>query len=281
MNPNTHTYQNVSIGQLLDWSKLNPNRGHQLPPIVITPTVTTVEDSGTAMDAVGLPTFSALPVANLIGLIAWIRNPDFANALPSGRSAIIRDLVTTLQTETETLSGSKFARKRRRIHDGIGAAFNGTPIKDEEWMDVICGVAFLSHVNMIFVRHAASVEESTDVDRPDELLGASKGSISFSSDPATWDKETPVHIVDWHGRWLGVPSDKEERSLQTILYSWLKSGLTGWIVEWPSVDATKELIVEELSSFAGWMPTHSKLKKDVLAERLGRLRAERVFGSWA
>jgi hypothetical protein len=47
------------------------------------------------------------------------------------------------------------------------------------------------------------------------------------------------------------------------------------------VDATKELIVEELSSFAGWMPTHSKLKKDVLAERLGRLRAERVFGSWA
>ena len=280
MNPNTNTYQNVSIKQLLDWSKVNPNRGHQLPPIVITQTVVVDENSGTSMDAIGLPTFSAIPVPNLIGLIAYIQNPEFADALPSTRSTIIRELVTTLQTKCDGLSGSKYARKRRRIHDGIGAAFNGTPIKDEEWMDVVCGSAFLVGVNLIFVRHADSAEESKDVDRPEELLGASKGSISFSSDPANWDSETPLYIVDWHGRWIAVPNDKEERPIQTLVADWLKTGVHGWIIEWPTVDVTKDLLVEELSSFPGWMPSHSKLRKDVLAERLGRLRAERILMSW-
>ena len=109
MNPNTKTYQNVSIAQLLDWSKANPNRGHLLPPILIQPTAT--EESGTPMDTVGLPTFNAVPVPNLIGLVAWIRNPDFATALPSGKATIMRELVPTLLAETDTLSGSKFARK--------------------------------------------------------------------------------------------------------------------------------------------------------------------------
>ena len=276
MNPNTHTYQNVSIAQLLDWSKANPNRGHLLPPILIQPTAT--EESGTPMDTVGLPTFNAFPVPNLIGLVAWIRNPDFASGLPSGKATIMRELVPTLLAETDTLSGSKFARKRRRIYDGIAAAFNGTVIKEDEWLDVVCGIAHLCKVNFIFVRSAESVEESKD--KPEELLGASKGSISFSSDPATWDSETPLYVVDYHGRWLAVPSDKEERPVQTLVSEWLKTGAVGWIVNWPVVDATKEALVAELSALPNWMPTHSKLKKDVLAERLGRIRAERVFFSW-
>jgi hypothetical protein len=123
------------------------------------------------------------------------------------------------------------------------------------------------------------VEESKD--KPEELLGASKGSISFSSDPATWDSETPLYVVDYHGRWLAVPSDKEERPVQTLVSEWLKTGAVGWIVNWPVVDATKEALVAELSVLPNWMPTHSKLKKDVLAERLGRIRAERVFFSWS
>jgi hypothetical protein len=248
-----------------------------LPPILIQPTAT--EESGTPMDTVGLPTFNAVPVPNLIGLVAWIRNPDFAAALPSGKATIMRELVPTLLAETDTLSGSKFARKRRRIYDGIAAAFNGTVIKEDEWLDVVCGIAHLCKVNFIFVRSAESVEESKD--KPEELLGASKGSISFSSDPATWDSETPLYVVDYHGRWLAIPSDKEERHVQTLVSEWLKTGAVGWIVNWPVVDATKEALVAELSVLPNWMPTHSKLKKDVLAERLGRIRAERVFFSWS
>ena len=87
-------------------------------------------------------------------------------------------------------------------------------------------------------------------------------------------------MVDYHGRWLAVPSDKEERPLSSLVSEWLKTGATGWIVDWPIVDATKEALVAELSVLPSWMPTHSKLKKDVLAERLGRIRAERVFFSW-
>ena len=145
-------------------------------------------------------------------------------------------------------------------------------------MDIVCGIAHLCKVNFIFVRSAESVEESKD--KPEELLGASKGSISFSSDPATWDGDMPLYVVDYHGRWIAVPSDKEEREIQTLVSDWLKTGAQGWIIDWPTVDATKEALVAELSVLPNWMATHSKLKKDVLAERLGRIRAERVFFRW-
>jgi hypothetical protein len=39
------------------------------------------------------------------------------------------------------------------------------------------------------------------------------------------------------------------------------------------VDSTKELIIQELMLDPTWMTSHAKLKKDVLAARLGRMRA--------
>ena len=261
----TKTYQNVSIAQLLDWSKHNPNRGHILAPIRVQPVL--VEEKGTPLTPVHLPDYQSIPVPNLLGIIAYIRDPLFADASTSVKNSIIRELATALQTETETLSGSKFARKRRRIHDGIGAVFNGKPIKDEEWMDICNGCAHLAGVNFIYVRHAASLEEHVGEERPEELLGASKGAISFSSDPATWTSESPVWFVDWHARWIGVGEGVR-------LSRWLgEVERGGWIIDWPVVDSTKELIVQELMLDPTWMTSHAKLKKDVLAARLGRMRA--------
>ena len=56
----TKVYQNVSIGQLLDWSKRNPNRGHSLEPIRIQQTVEAKKDLGTSMAPLHLPNYQSM-----------------------------------------------------------------------------------------------------------------------------------------------------------------------------------------------------------------------------
>ena len=269
-------YQNVSIAQLVDWSKHNPNRGHSLAPIRIQQTVDAKKDIGTSMAPLFLPTYSSVPVPNMLGVIAWIRDPMFADASTSVRTSIIRELATTLQTESDTLAGSSFARKRRRIFDGIGSLLHGTPIKNEDWKDIYSALGHLTGVYFVFVRDAKGVEEDRE-DKPEELLGASKGSISFSSEPSTWDREKPVWIVDYHARWVAV---SEEEGTRDILLDWLgcmERG--GWIVDWPIVDDTKEAIIRELCDDCSWRSIDSKLLKAELAKRLGRLRTVRALSN--
>jgi len=269
------TYQNVSIAQLLEWSQKNPNRGHELPPIQIQAAAT--EDHGSSLKGMYLPTYSAIPVPNPIGIFAWIRDPMFADASPSVKNTIIRDLVTKLQTDCETLAGSRFARKRRRIIDGIGAVFHGTPpIKDEEFRDVLCACAHLTQINLIFIRDATQLEENAETKV--EEFGFAKGSVSFSSNPSSWSKETPIWLVDSHGRWLASPLTDTPFSGQFL--HWLdEMGSNGWIIEWPQVDATKDYIVEELKRHPTWKASDSKLLKGELAVRLGRIQVLQAFST--
>jgi len=275
MSGQPKTYQNVSIAQLLEWSQKNPNRGHELPPIQIQATAT--EDHGSSLKGMHLPTYSAIPVPNPIGIFAWIRDPMFANASASVKNTIIRDLVTKLQTDCETLAGSRFARKRRRIIDGIGAVFHGSPpLKDEEFRDVLCACAHLSEINLVFLRDATQLEENAETKV--EEFGFAKGSVSFSSDPSSWSKETPIWLVDSHGRWLASPSDDTPFSGQFL--HWLdEMGSNSWIIEWPQVDATKDYIVEELKRHPTWKASDSKLLKGELAVRLGRIRVLQTFAT--
>ena len=266
----TKVYQNVSIAQLLDWSKHNPNRGHCLAPIRIQQTVDAKKALGTSMAPLLLPSYTSVPVPSMLGIVAWIRDPLFADATTAVRTSIIRDLATTLQIECESLGGSPFARKRRRIYDGIGAALHGSLIKEEDWKDIFSALAHLSRVHFVYVRDAKGVEEDRE-DKPEELQGASKGSISFSSEPSTWDGETPVWIVDYHGRWIAVT--EEETSTRQILLGWLQEiERNGWIVDWPVVEETKEALVRELSQHVTWKTSDAKLLKAELAKRLGRVR---------
>jgi hypothetical protein len=270
-------YQNVSIAQLLDWSKRNPNRGHSLAPIRIQQTVEAKDDLGTSMEPLFLPTYSSIPVPNMLGVIAWIRDPMFADATTAVRSTIIRELATTLQTECDTLQGSPFARKRRRVHDGIGSVLHGRPVKEEDWKDIYSALAHLTGVHFVFVRDAKGIEEDRE-DKPEELQGASKGSISFSTEPATWDKEKPVWIVDYKARWIAV--SEEEGETREILLSWLGDAERGgWIVDWPIVDDTKEAIIRELCDDCSWRPIDAKLLKGELAKRLGRMRTIKALSS--
>uniref|UniRef100_A0A6C0K4L0 Uncharacterized protein n=1 Tax=viral metagenome TaxID=1070528 RepID=A0A6C0K4L0_9ZZZZ len=275
MSSQQKTYQNVSIAQLLEWSQKNPNRGHELPPIQIQAAAT--EDHGSSLKGMYLPTYSAIPVSNPIGIFAWIRDPMFADASASVKNTIIRDLVTKLQTDCETLAGSRFARKRRRIIDGIGAVFHGLPpLKDEEFRDVLCACAHLSQINLVFVRDATQLEENAETKV--EEFGHAKGSVSFSSNPSSWSRETPIWLIDSHGRWLASPVD--DTPFATLFLHWLdEMGSNGWIIEWPQVDATKDYIVEELKRHPTWKASDSKLLKGDLAIRLGRIQVLQAFST--
>jgi hypothetical protein len=268
-------YQNVSIAQLLDWSKRNPNRGHSLAPIRIQQSVEAKKSLGTSMGFLNLPTYSSIPVVSMLGVIAWIRDQMFSDAPTSVQTTIMRDLATTLQTECESLGGGPFARKRRRIHDGIGSVLHGTPVKEEDWKDLFSALGHLTGIHFVFVRDAKGVEEDRE-DRPEELQGASKGSISFSSEPSTWDHEKPVWIVDYHARWIAVTED--ETPTRQILMGWLSQAESnGWIVDWPVVDDTKESLVRALQDEVTWKSSDSKLLKAELAKRLGRIRSIRAL----
>jgi len=186
----------------------------------------------------------------------------------------MRDLATTLQTECDTLGGSPYARKRRRIHDGIGSVLHGTPVKEEDWKDLFSALGHLTGVHFVFVRDAKSVEEDKE-EKPEELQG-SKGSISFSTEPSTWDYEKPVWIVDYHGRWLACTED--ETPTRQILMGWLSQvESNGWVVDWPVVDDTKEALVRALQDEVTWKSSDSKLLKAELAKRLGKIRSIRAL----
>ena len=209
---------NVSIGQLLEWSRSNSYKHHTLAPIrTETPTADAGGDNGSPLDRIGLTGYTAVPLqpSGILGTIAWIQNPLFSDATPSMRPRILRELATSLQVETDRLSGTKLARKRRRIYDGIGALCNGAPMKDEDALDLFGGLAFLCNLQLVFVQLADSVESAATGAGAGAGAGASTSTstspdlhtLSFSSDPRTWSAEIPTWIVEAHGRWIAQPPD--------------------------------------------------------------------------
>ena len=266
-------YQNVSIQQLTDWSATNPYRNHSLAPIRIQTGL--AGDQGTSLASIGLPTYTAIPLLHMLHVFEWMRNPLYADASVSVRASLVRTLATTFQTETDTLlAGSPYARKRRRIYDGIGALLHGTPLKNEDRTDIIGALAHLSGLQLVLVKQTTTVE----TDLPAENTTVTPGelpTVLFSSPPTTWTSSVPTWVVDWHGRWIGTTD--EDAPFQSLLSWCLSLESTKWSVQWPVVEATKEVIVQELSTTASWKATDSKLKKDVLALRLGRIRVLRTL----
>jgi len=278
------TYQNVSIQQLTDWSATNPYRNHSLAPIKIQ-TGGVVQAQGTSLASIGLPAYTAIPVQSMLHVFEWMRNPLFSDASVSVRASFVRTLATTFQTEVDTLlAGSPYARKRRRIYDGVGALFHGTPLlKDDERFDIIGALAHLSGLQLLLVKQpttegqvAAATEETTTttttttITTITTIAEPAPPTLLFSSPPTTWSASVPTWVLDWHGRWIGTTD--ELNPLQPLLSWALHLDPNQWHVQWPPVEGTKEDIVKELSTSSTWKATDSKLKKEVLALRLGRIR---------
>lgn len=271
-------YQNVSFQELMQYSLHNPNRDRTLESIEIHASKPSTDHS---MDKMGLKGYQAahLDPTGVISLFACISDPDYYTlASPSARLQLIIDLATSLQEETENLRQSHLSRKRKKVHDLIGAVYHGSVLEDKDYMDLFAGLSCMKEMQFILIK--SSVQEN--IEEGEQHYDSSlKGEILFSSPPDTWKRDYPTWVVDYRSRWVAIPNGKQAESISNILASWIiQMEQTGWIVQWPEMEGTKTELVEQLSQLSSWQPSDKSLKKETLACRLGKIKVMNVFQQW-
>ncbi len=271
-------YKNVSYDELISYINTNPNRSRTLNSIEVIP-VKPVEE--TSLDKLGLKGYQAfnLNPSGILSLFACISNPaEYSIASKSSRIMTISNLATTFQEQTNDLKNTSISRKRKKIHDLIGAAYNNTPFDDKDYFELFSGLAFMQNVQFILLKSAVQEVSETGEQQSDT---SHKGEIVFSSNPSLWKYNLPVWIADFRSRWVAIPTDNNSSKLHNIISPWLSNiEQSGWFINWPEVDATKEELIQQLSLLPTWNPTDKKLKKEILAARLGKANVIQTFVKW-
>jgi len=265
------TYQNVSFKDLIAFSEQNPNRS----------TVLKMEEVKQTDDRLlhkfDLPEYVSFVIhpASILGLCNCIADPNYYYmAPPSIRTQMLIDLATNLQQKTDELKTTAISRKRKKIYDLIGAAYNQSVMTEKDSLELFQGISILCNLQFVIIKE--SVQECTE----NGLIQESglKGEILFGTNPIHWKKEEPIWIVDYKSRWLAIPHTVTADHIYTILAEWLETvQQKGWIIQWPEIDETKTELVHKLMIFPGWQETDRKLSKDQLAVRLGRLQTLQTF----
>jgi len=281
-------YQNVSYNELITYSQHNPNRSCLLSSI----DTLKISDEHGVLDFMGLIGYAAtnLTPASILSVMACIADPGYYSLLPQNvRTQHIIDLSTKLQEQTDNLKNTSLSRKRKKIYDLIGAAYNGSAFQDKDYLDLYHGLAHMNQLQFILLKETVqdiiegktdTLQKGTDVKGTDVKGTDVKGEIIFSSDPSNWSREYPVWVADYRGRWVAI--SEEGTPLHPLLKEWLATmEQKAWIIQWHEVDGTKTELVEKLSAMPGWQETDKKHLKDVLALRLGRANAMKVFTSWS
>ena len=267
-------YQNVSYRELISFSEHNPNRHRVLESIEVP---TSLSDS--SLDSLYLKGYTSLHLnpAGILSVISCISDPALYSLSPEHtRIEQLIELSTSLQQETDGLKNTSLMRKRKKLHDLIAAAYNGSRMEEKDYLDLYHGLSIMRQVHFVLLKEIVQdqIEDGT-------LCSSSlKGELLFSSDPTTWKRDQPVWIADYRGRWVALPSEMNAQPLTSFLSDWLLTiEQHGWIVQWPEVDATKTELVEQLSLLPTWKDTDRKLTKDVLAVRLGKAKALHLFST--
>ena len=278
MRPPIKQYQNVSIKELLSYSSNNPNRNRTLDSIEI---VSDKSSQETSLDKFGLKGYSAfnLNPSGIMSLFACIQDTSTYSLSNKGaRLQLIIELTTSLQEQTDTLKNTALGRKRRKIHDLIGASYNGTAFEEKDYLELFSGISLMRDIHFVLMK---SIVQDNIENGEKQYDSALKGEVVFSSDPSTWKQENPIWVADYRGHWVAVPSDQSAQDLHKILANWLSTiEQSGWVIQWPEVDGTKTEIVEQLSILPTWQITDKKLVKEVLAVRLGRANCIKLFTKW-
>lgn len=271
-------YQNISFKELITFSENNPNRDRNLDSIEVLQTKPSQE---TSLDKLGLKGYTSINLnpTGVISLLACVTDPTTYSLSPKSiRTQLIMELTTKLQEKTEQLKNTSLYRKRKKIHDLMGASYNGTLLEDKDYMDLFGGISVLENTHFVLMKSA--VQENIE-EGEKQYESSLKGEIVFSSDPVTWKRENPVWIADYRARWIAIPTENNAQDLHKIIALWLSNiEQSGWIVQWPEVDGTKVEILEQLSQLPTWQITDKKLTKELLASRLGRANSIRVFTKW-
>jgi hypothetical protein len=271
-------YQNVSFKELLSYSENNPNRNRTLDSIEI---VSVKPSQETSLDKLGLKGYNAVNLnpSGVMSLFACISDPSTYSLSNKGaRLQQIIELTTKLQEQTDELKNTSLSRKRKKIHDLIGASYNGTSFEDKDYLELFSGISLMRNIHFVLMKSAVQENIEEGEKQYDTSL---KGEIVFSSDPSTWKQENPVWVADYRARWVAIPTENTAQDLHKIIGNWLSTvEQTGWAIQWPEFDGTKAELVEQLSVLPTWQVTDKKLTKDVLSARLGRANCIKVFTKW-
>ena len=269
-------YQNVSYKELLSYSEQNPNRNRTLASITAT-----LLAQDTSLDKLGLTGYTAANITpcGILSLLATIADPSYYAMAPKHvRTQLIIELSTSLQQQTDNLSNTSLARKRRKIHDLIGAAYNGATFQDKEYLELFHAISIMRGLHFVLMKETIQDKIEDDDVSYDSAL---KGEIIFSSDPSTWKRENPIWVVDYRARWAAIPTEQSAIAMHQMIGGWLSViEQKGWMIQWPETDATKTQLVEILSSSSEWKETDKKLSKETLAFRLSKVKAYRAFAHW-
>jgi hypothetical protein len=174
---------------------------------------------------------------------------------------------------TSGAKGSPFQRARNDIR----AAFNnyqmqsardegygGLKTHDEEKTD--------SKESMILIRYVCWRANIQCIWLEDD-----QSARPFPQDPRQWSAEVPIFFWDRKRRAMGLTSERP---------SWVALWISNWeaskkTFQFPEADGKKSEILEEWKKYIAYKSTDDKLKKDELAEMLGRAETLKLFTSWA
>lgn len=274
MNP-VKTYQNISYKELIACSENNPNRSFALDSIEIQKSS---ENEDIYLTKLGLPNYMMHNVhpTGVLGAITCISDPGHYYLAPKNvRTQLIIDLATSLQQKTDNLKNTPIARKRKRMYDLIGEAYNCKSFEDKDYYDLFNGLTYLCNMQFILIKE--TVQDNIEEGKTND--SAYKGEILFSSNPTTWKKEHPMHIVDYRGRWV-ASSHENSNGISNGISTWLSEiEKMGWMVQWPEIEGTKVELVEKLSKYS--QETDKKVVKEILSVRLGKIITLETIKSFA
>lgn len=271
-------YKNFSFEELMTFAENNPNRTHKLESIEVQ-TIKPIQE--TPLDTLGLKGYQAfnLNPTGVLSMFACIDDPaNYNMSSAASRSISLSNIATELQEKTENLRNTHLARKRKKVYELIGTAFNNGKMDDKDYLELYQGVCYIKGINLVLMK-SATQEHS---EKGETLNTGFKGEIHFSSNPSLWKGDDKVWIADFRARWIAIPSDMKSKPLKHILAEWItNSEQSGWMIEWPEVDASKEELVQGLSKLPTWTETDKKLKKEILSKRLGKALSIKVFSNWS
>ena len=286
-------YQNVSYKELISYAENNPNRHLVLDSIEID-----IPKEESTLSKLGLEHYTAsiITPSGILGVLTYIADPNYYYlAAKNVRTQLVIDITTKLQQQTDELKNTSLSRKRKKIYDLIGAAYNNSHFEDKDYLDLYHGVSVMCNTNFILIKEAIQDQieyepkkQNADADRSNGSNGSNgtnsvnevsfvkgvKGTILFSSNPINWKYENPTWIIDYRGRWIAMLNDTEQLTIASWLQFMEKSD---WGIQWPEVEGTKTEIVEKLSTLPTWQEQDKKLSKDVLSLRLGRMLSLSLF----
>ncbi len=272
-------YQNVSFSELCNYIKTNKYSDKSLKYIE---TFSAKEEKESELDSMGLTGYRAfsLEPSGIISALAFIENPsEYMLMTKADKINTLSNITTQLQTSTDILKNSHLNRKRKKVYDLIGNVYNGTQInEDQDIKDLFSCVSYIKNINFLLIK--TNIQES--IEKSIEISNSShKGYVYFSSNPINWKRETPIYVIDYRCRWIAYQHAAANNSIHNHIAPWLLfTQGNGWTIEWPELDMTKTAIVAELSKEITYNPSDNSLLKDILSERLSKIKTLRVFTNW-